>query len=96
MTPAALDGLLSRACALGSTLDYVLSNMNGRIPCIIKWEENHRRTVCGPWNNFMDCADCWYEYRRWRVFDYELYEYDPPNVLLHIKEPMKGGAYGES
>lgn len=95
MTPDAMDALLTRACAMGSTLEYVLSNMNGRVPCIIKWEDDHRRSICGPWNDFMHNAECWDKYRDWHVFDYELYEYDPPNLILHIKEYERSDTNGK-
>lgn len=93
MTPAALDALLSRACALGSTLDYVLDNANGFIPVIIRWTDDRRKTLCGPWSSLLQCCGVWGLYGSWRVFDYEI---SGDIVQIHIKEPMKGGAHGES
>lgn len=92
MTPAALDALLSRAAALGSTLDFVLERMNGYIPVIVRWSDDHRKTLCGPWSNLLECCGVWSLYGEWRVFDYEIYV---DIVQIHIKEPMKGGAHGE-
>lgn len=93
MTPAALDALLSRACALGATLDYVLDNANGFIPVIIRWTDDRRKTLCGPWSSLLQCCCVWGLYGNWRVFDYEI---SGDIAQIHIKEPMKGGAHGES
>lgn len=92
MTPAALDALLSRAAALGATLDFVLEHSNGYIPVIVKWTDERRKTLCGPWSDLLTCWGVWSLYGEWRVFDYEI---SGDIVQIHIKEPMKGGAYGK-
>lgn len=95
MTPAALDALLSRACALGSTLEHVLAHMNSYVPCIVKWDNERRKSLCGPWNSFADCARVWNAYAHWIVFDYEIYEYENPTVIIHIKRYESGVKNGE-
>lgn len=96
MTPPALDALLSRACSLGSTLEYVLAHMNSYVPLIVRWDGDYRKSLCGPWNDFMTCTRVWYAYRHWVVFDYELYENENPTVIIHITRYESGVKNGES
>lgn len=70
MTPPALDALLSRSCLHGSRLDYVLERMNGIIPAIVVWDDNGRKTMCGPWSSLTECAEVWAVFAAWCVFDY--------------------------
>ena len=95
MTPESLDALLSRACALGATLGYVLERMNGKIPAIVVWNDEGRKTVCGPWHSLMECSYKWAEYYRWTVFDFEIHREGQQIVVLHIKKYERSDSNGE-
>lgn len=105
MAPAALDALLSRACAHGSRLDYVLERMNGTIPVIVAWDYNGRKAMCGPWSSLTDCAEVWAVFAAWSVFDYQIHELNdfdcketmlPPFIVtLDLKEYERRGDSGK-
>lgn len=83
------DYTLSRACALGSSLEWVLNRITAAcVPVVVLWEDDARKTLCGPWVSMGRYIGTIEGYTQYVVFDYEILEGMTPadrNVVIHIK-----------